>query len=247
MTKQLIMGSVTAVRVRPSDDQSVIISAENDLYRTIDGGLTWSVIGQPSFVSQNISAWEIAYAPDNNDVVFAATSQGLFRSADGGDNFTEILPNRCEALAFKPGDPQTVYAIHFDSSVGYARFYKSIDGGQTFEQSVTGWFDSTMGDIDIQGGRLAVTEADPNRIYACLVGYQNDGSSVTTNGWVGTWVSYDSGETWSLPHGLIGTPYTNEHPNLMNFQGNDGDYSQIHYNTTMIASQLDADKILIGG
>ncbi|MFM9005477.1 MAG: hypothetical protein ACKOSR_08245, partial [Flavobacteriales bacterium] len=247
VTKQLIMGSVTAVRIKPSDDQTVIICAENDLYRTTDGGITWSVIGQPSFVSQNISAWEIAFAPDNNNVVFAATSQGLYRSEDGGDNFTEILPNRCEAVAFKPGEPQTVYTIHFDSSVGYARFYTSVDGGQTFAQSITGWFDSTMGDIDILGGRLAVTEADPNRIYACLVGYQNEGSSVTTNGWVGTWVSYDSGATWSLPHGVIGTPYTEDHPNLMNFQGNDGDYSQIHYNTTMIASQLDADKILIGG
>jgi photosystem II stability/assembly factor-like uncharacterized protein/PKD repeat protein len=247
VTPGLIMGSVTAVRVKPSDDQVVILSAENDLYRSVDGGLTWQVIGQPSFVSQNISAWEIAFAPDNNDVVFAATSQGLFRSEDGGDNFTEILPNRCEAIAFKPGEPQTIYTIHFDTSVGFARFYKSTDGGQTFSQSITGWFDSSMGDIDIQGGRLAVTEADPNRIYACLVGYQNTGSTVTTNGWVGTWVSYDAGATWSLPHGLIGTPYTDTHPNLMNFQGNDGDYSQIHYNTTMIASQLDADKILIGG
>jgi photosystem II stability/assembly factor-like uncharacterized protein/PKD repeat protein len=247
VTSQLIMGSVTAVRIKPSDDQTVIISAENDLYRTTDGGLTWQIIGQPSFVSQNISAWEIAFAPDNDNVVFAATSQGLFRSENGGDSFTEIMTNRCEAIAFKPGDPQTVYTIHYDSSVGYARFYKSSDGGQSFSLSSAGWFDSTMGNINIQGGRLATTEADPERVYACLVGYQNSGSSVTTNGWVGTWVSYDSGATWSLPHGSIGTPYTADHPNLMNFSGDDGDYSQIHYNTTMIASQLDADKILIGG
>jgi hypothetical protein len=80
-----------------------------------------------------------------------------------------------------------------------------------------------------------------------LVGYQQNGASITTNGWIGVYRSDDGGASWTLPHGLIGTPYTTAHPNLMNFTGDDGTYTQIHYNTTMVASQLDADRVLIGG
>jgi photosystem II stability/assembly factor-like uncharacterized protein/PKD repeat protein len=243
----LLIGSVGAIRIKPSDDNYVIMSAANELWRTTDGGSTWTIIGQPSFQSQDISAWEIAYNPADNNIVYAATNQGFFRSTDGGDNWTEILTNNCETIAFKPNDPSVVYTIQYEPSLDYSRFYKSTDSGATFTMIDNGWFDSSLGDIAIEGGRLATTEADPNRIYALLVGYQNTGSAVTTNGWVGVWVSYDAGATWQFPHGLIGTPYTDEHPNLMNFSADDGDYTQIHYNTTMAASQLDADKVLIGG
>lgn len=247
VTKELLIGSVSAVRIKPSDDEFVIMSAANELWRTTDGGINWEIIGQSSFASQNISAWEIAYHPNNNDIIFAATNLGFFRSEDSGDNWTEVLTQRCETIAFKPGNPDVVYTIQYEPTLEHSRFYRSSDGGITFEMEDTGWFDSSLGDIKIEGGRLATTEANPDRIYALLVGYQNEGSEVITNGWVGTWVSDDSGETWTMPHGLIGTPYTDEHPNLMNFTADDGDYTQIHYNTTMVASQLDPDKILIGG
>lgn len=247
VTADYLIGSVTAVRIKPSDENFIIMSAANDLWRSTDGGINWEIIGQPSFSSLNISAWEIAFNPEDNNIIYSATNEGFFRSIDGGDNWTEVLTRRCETIAFKPGDASVVYTIQYENGLDYSRFYKSTDYGATFTLYEEGWFDDSLGNIEIQGGRLATTEADPERIYAVLIGYQNDGSAVITNGWVGTWVSYDGGETWNLPHGLIGTPYTDEHPNLMNFNGDDGDYSQIHYNTTLIASQLDPDKILIGG
>ncbi len=247
VTKGLLVGWVSAVRCKPTNDQFVIMSANNDLWRSIDGGSNWEVIGQPGFVSQNISAWEIAYNPENNDIIYAATNNGFFRSTDSGNTWTEVLNNNCETIAIKPNDPSVVYTIQYEPSLDYSRFYKSTDYGATFQMMENGWFNSSLGNIQIDGGRLAVTEADPNRIYALLVGYENPGSSVITNGWVGTWVSYDAGETWSFPHNQIGTPYTDEHPNLMNFSADDGTYTQIHYNTTMAASQIDPDKVLIGG
>jgi len=247
VTKNYPIGAVHSIAIKPSDDNVVIFSAENNLWRSEDGGISWTIIGNTAFSNQNIRAWEIMFNPEDNEMIYAATDKGLFRSLDGGDNWVEILANNCEAVRTQPGNPAVVYAIHYENDLGYAKFYKSSDYGATFTMFDNGWFDASMGDIDIDGGRLAVTEADPNRIYALLVGYENAASSVVTNGWVGTWVSYDAGETWEFPHELIGTPYTDAHPNLMNFSAGDGDYTQIHYNTTMAVSQLDPDKVLIGG
>lgn len=247
ITHELDITWVSAIKCKPTNDNFVLMSADNDLWRSTDSGLTWEVIGQASFVNQNISAWEILFNPEDNNMIYAATNQGLFRSTNNGDNWTEVLPNNCETVITKPNDPSVVYAIHYDNALGYALFYKSEDYGATFQSFSNGWFDTSMGDIQIDGGRLAVTEAAPDKIYALLVGYQNPGSSVTTNGWVGVWVSEDAGESWTLPHQLIGTPYTDSHPNLMNFNADDGDYSQIHYNTCIAASQLDPNKVLIGG
>jgi photosystem II stability/assembly factor-like uncharacterized protein len=245
ITGDLIIGDVQSLRVHPNDDNVVLMSAANDLWRTENGGISWQVIGQADFVSLNIRASEMAFSPDNPDIVYAATNLGFYLSGDGGDTWSEMLTQECNTLAIKPNDPSVVYTIQRVNNSN-SKFYKSEDYGMTWTMYDTGWFANGLGVLP-EGGRLAVTAADPERIYALLVGYQSVNATVTTNGWIGAWVSYDAGVTWALPHGLIGTPYTDAHPNLMNFQGDDGDYTQINYNTTMVASQVDPDKVLIGG
>ncbi|MBX7051954.1 MAG: T9SS type A sorting domain-containing protein [Flavobacteriales bacterium] len=245
VTQDHIIGDVGAIRIHPTEENIVLMSAANDLWRTTDGGNTWQVIGQPSFVSQNIRAWEIAFSHSDPNTIYAACNLGFFRSTDGGDNWSEVLQGQCKTIAIKPDDESVIYTIQEENS-SLSKFYKSTDYGATWTIYDNGWFDNS-GNITPEGGRLATTAADPNRIYAILVGYQNDQSTITTNGWIGAWVSYDAGETWTFPHGQIGTPYTAEHPNLMNFTGDDGDYTQINYNTTLIASQINPDVVLIGG
>ena len=250
VTKGIVLSSVSAVRCHPTDVNTVLFSGANEIYKSTDGGSTWIVAGQPSFVSQNVSAWEIAFHPTQPNVVFAATNVGLFKSTDTGDTWTEILPNECMTVQFKPNDPSVVYTVHFEPSIGIAKFYKSEDTGVTFTMYDNGWFSELPGfeSVELLGGHMAVTEADPNRIYVALAGYGTYDTNVELNGWIGLYVSYDGGLTWVNNHSVIGTPYNiNTHPNLMNFNADDGTYTQIHYNTTLVASQLDADKVLIGG
>ncbi|MFM7769649.1 MAG: hypothetical protein ACKO8Q_03755, partial [Bacteroidota bacterium] len=151
---------------------------------------------------------------------------------------------------FKPNDYSVVYTVQYEPSIGISKFYRSTDGGLNFNMYDTGWFEEQPGytDVELLGGHMAVSEDDPNRIYVALAGYGTYDQNVELNGWIGLYVSYDSGLTWSHPHGIIGTPYDSQsHANLMNFSGDNGTYTQIHYNTTLVASQLNADHILLGG
>ncbi len=250
VTKDHIIGSVSALRIHPTDPNTVLMSAEDEFWRTTDGGTTWNVIGDAAFQNLDISAWEFAYDPSDPNTILAPSTLGMYRSTDSGDSWTPVLTEECMTIQHKPDDPAIWYTIQFEPSLGHSRFYKSTDHGLTWSLRDSGWYappTGEVGDYNIEGGRLAVTVADNNRIYAVLVGYEQPGASITTNGWVGTWVSADAGETWSNPQGLIGAPYTEDHPNLMNFNGDDGDYTQIHYNTCIIASQVDPDRVLIGG
>ena len=250
VTPDLLVGAVSAVRIHPTDPDRVLMSAADDLWRSTDGGATWAVIGQPAFTALNISAWEIAFDPSDPQTVLAACNLGLYRSTDGGDTWNEVLPNECMTILHKPFDPSTWYTLHFEPALNLVRFQRSNDHGATWTLFDQGWFTPPPGEeglYAIEGGKLAVSEDDPQRIYALLVGYQEPGASIVTNGFVGLWRSDDGGSTWTHPHGLVGAPYTAQHPNLMNFTGDDGDYTQIHYNTTLVASHLDADRVLIGG
>ena len=84
------IGAVSAVKIHPMNPDIVIFSAQNDLWKTTDGGVTWNVIGQSNFVSQNVSAWEIIFHPSDVNVVMVATNVGLFKSTDQGSSWTEI-------------------------------------------------------------------------------------------------------------------------------------------------------------
>lgn len=250
MTHDLMIGGVSAIKIHPTNPDIVFFSAANDIWKSIDGGTSWSISGQSSFQSMNVSASEIIFHPTIPNMLFAATNQGLYQSIDLGLSWTEKLPNECMTVNFQPFNPDVVYTVHYEPTLGISKFYKSSDGGNSFVMYDNGWFQENPGytNVELLGGHMAVTEADPNRIYVLLTGYGTYAAGVELNGWIGTYVSYDAGETWSNPHGLIGTPYNiDTHPNLMNFSADDGTYTQIHYNTTIIASQLDADKILIGG
>ncbi len=250
MTHDMAIGSVSAIKIHPTNPDIVFFSGANDIWKSIDGGASWSISGQSSFQSLNVSASEIIFHPTIPNMLFASTNQGLYQSIDLGLSWTEKLPNECMTVNFQPLNPDVVYTVHYEPTLGISKFYKSTDGGNSFVMYDNGWFQENSGytNVELLGGHMAVTEADPNRIYVLLTGYGTYAAGVELNGWIGTYVSYDAGETWSNPHGLIGTPYNiDTHPNLMNFSADDGTYTQIHYNTTIIASQLDADKILIGG
>jgi photosystem II stability/assembly factor-like uncharacterized protein len=174
------------------------------VYKSIDGGKTWTNVGFNRWSGQTIS--RIRIHPSNPDIVFAAVfgnvtapdeERGVFRTRDGGKTWQRVLfrdPKTAAIdLVIDRNNPNVIYAAMWEayrmswqmSSGGPASgLFKSTDGGET-------WTDLTQRPGMPSGivGRIgvAVSGADSNRVYA-LVENENGG----------LFVSDDAGGTWKL-------------------------------------------------
>jgi photosystem II stability/assembly factor-like uncharacterized protein len=229
-------GGVTAIEIHPTNPDFVLAGSGGFIFKTTDGGVTWT-----SVLNCN-GANEILFVPSDPNIVFAATNSGFYRSANGGANWTQLFAQQSYDVKLKPGNDNTVYFVKRSASESVCQFYRSTDMGVSFYQQTNGWFTSTDAARNDGGARLAVTPADPNRVYAYLIGE----SKADDNGYIGVYKSTDSGTSWTLPNAPAGGPYDANHINLA--IGNVGwQYWQGFYNCAIMASNTDADDILVGG
>lgn len=151
---------------------------EGGVYKTTDGGDTWTKLkgGLPQGLTGRIG---VAVSPANSDRVWvlmeAQDGGGVFRSEDAGKTWTRINKERkllqrhwyyCHIYA-DPQDENTVYALN-------TGFYKSIDGGKTFQR------------IRVPHGDTHDLWINPHDPHILING--NDG---------GACVSLNGGKTWS--------------------------------------------------
>ncbi len=149
---------ISRVRVHPTNPDIVYVAAqghtfgpnaERGIYKTSDGGKTWSKI-----LSRNDStgASDLAMDPSNPEVLYAAFWQaqrfpwklvsggaggGIFKTTDGGQQWTELTRNPGLprgllgniGLAVSPVRPSRVWALIEADSGGV---YRSDDGGATW-------------------------------------------------------------------------------------------------------------------
>jgi photosystem II stability/assembly factor-like uncharacterized protein len=188
-------GSIGAVAVAPTDADRVYVgsgeglqrpdlSTGDGIYRSDDGGKTWTHLGLRD--GQQISA--LAVDPHDKNKVFAAvlghpyganTERGLFRSTDGGQTWDKVLykdeNTGAMAVVIDPTNPNVVYADLFASRQGPwengswqgpgSGLYKSIDGGTTWKQLTAGLPAAADG-----LGRIgmAIAPSLTNRLYAVV-------------------------------------------------------------------------------
>ena len=186
--------SIGAIRVAPSDAKTIYVGTGSDgirsnviagkgIYKSTDAGETWTHLGLEK--TGQIGAVEIH--PEDANTVFVAAignafvtnpDRGIYRSKDGGENWEQILfvsdSTGAVDLEFAPGDPNIIYASLWraerkpwtiiSGSAVEGGIYKSIDGGDTWEKLENGLpTDGFFGKSD-----LAVSPADPNKLYALI-------------------------------------------------------------------------------
>ena len=188
---------VSGIAIDPNNSDIIYISTGDDdagdsysigVLKSLDGGATWNTTGL-TFNFNYKGSNEIFIDPTNSNIVWVATSTGLYKTNDAGDNWDVMLNANIRDFRLKPGDPLTVYAVS-DYNGNPSKFYKSTNGGIQFDEITT---------VPTNSIRLAieVTAANPDIVYL-LSSYNNgDGTYAGSYAFQGVYKSTNSGNSFT--------------------------------------------------
>ncbi len=197
--------------------------------KSTDGGKTWQSTGLDWNVYQARKMRKIIMHPNDTSTLYAATSAGIFKTTDAGNSWSLKQSGTFTDLEFKPGNPRVIYAARYGYS-GAAGFYRSTDGGNSFQKITNGISPSTSIRFEI-----AVTPDDTNIVYVVV-------AKQSSNSLEGVYKSTDGGSSF--------TKVKNDtSPNLLGRRTNGTDLStgQGWYDLCIIASPTNKDEVYVGG
>ncbi|MBX7052578.1 MAG: T9SS type A sorting domain-containing protein [Flavobacteriales bacterium] len=183
--------------------------------KSVDGGETWafSNLGLES-VTVNCMRFDAT-----NGNVWAATTDGLYWSSDGGTTWTSTGPNTGNIKDFElhPLNNQILYCT------SNGKFFRSIDGGAEWD-----WVAEVLG-TNVRMC-IAVTPVAPDVVYVIKTG---------TYAFSGFYKSVDSGETFTL---------MSDSPNIMGWAA-DGSSTggQAWYDLCLEADHENPEVVYVGG
>jgi len=226
---------IPALAVDPRDPDVCYVAAlghlwganeERGVYKTTNGGETWEPVLQ---IDEDTGAIDVVINPEDPDTVYAAMYMrrrtpwsfrsggpqgGVFRSTDGGRNWTQLtegLPEQTGriGLDIHEDDPSILYAV-IESDVGgnigggftnrsrAGGVFRSEDGGDTWERR------SDFAPRSFYFSKIYVDPHDPDRVY--------------TLGWQ-MYVSEDGGETFRA--GVADVPHVDFHAMVIDPENTD--------------------------
>ncbi len=138
------------------------------VYKSPDGGRRWLPRNagiQKGTISANVN--QLVFDPADSQILYAATTVGVFQTKDAGQSWTERMRGMTEinfivALAIDPVSPNILYA---GTSGGV---YRSFDGADHWTKANNGLVpdDAKMASMALGVNRLLIDQANPDVVYA---------------------------------------------------------------------------------
>jgi photosystem II stability/assembly factor-like uncharacterized protein len=206
-SKGMTDASVYATAVDPTMPSTIYAATSAGVMKSVDGGATWATMpgitgGQMFGSNEGMGGgYDLLVAPSSPSVLYFWTTDGLWRSDDGGSTWAKR-----EATTFGQGSGLLLVASN-RADVVYANgwggpdgmeidgLYRSTDGGLTWGK-VDGLPEGELGVPDLPPrGASALVEApgDPSTLYASAQTFNPDGSQGPSR----LYKSVDSGQTWA--------------------------------------------------
>ncbi|KYP16552.1 hypothetical protein [Flavihumibacter sp. CACIAM 22H1] len=209
-------GRITAIEGVNKDGKTIYIgTAGGGIWKTTNAGASF----KPIFDRYCQSIGALAIDQSKPSIVYAGTGEsnmrnsvsignGLYKSTDGGDNWTKIGLDSTEHISkivIDPANPNTVFVaapgpLWNDSE--HRGLYKSTDGGKTWTKAL--YISDKAGCADV-----SLDPANPNIVYATTWEFRRLPYLFNSGGkGSGIYKSTDGGKTWKeLSNGLPPKPF----------------------------------------
>jgi hypothetical protein len=209
------------------------------IYKSTDGGISWSLLentatGRPqSFENYFDYIWNIAVDPSasGDDEIYVATYGRIYRSTDGGNNFTAVLDAvQCAFTDVAVTNSGVVYATFSADGQNKKGIFRSTDG--------INWTSISPSFIPSDYRRIVIGLAPSNENIVYFLGTDNDGD---IHFWKYTYISGNgsgSGGNWENRSANI--PVTTE-------DKSDGLNAQGGYNLVCKVKPDDENVVFAGG
>jgi photosystem II stability/assembly factor-like uncharacterized protein len=169
--------TVYAVSALPTDVDGRALCCSSGIFKSTNGGASWSDLTLPSGLSFRVSS--LVIDPQNPNTIYAARASTLFKSTDGGTSWYAVNSAiAVSTLAIDSHSPNTLYAGTTNG------LFKSRDGGENW---------------------TTVNSRLPASPVGLVLDPQNSSTMYAEIGRAGLFKSRDGGENWTTVNSGLST------------------------------------------
>lgn len=232
LTDHLPSIGVSGIAIHPQNpDLIYILTGDGDgadtycigVLKSQNGGLSWEETGLSFGVTQLTRGYKLVMQPGNPEVMLAATSAGLYRSANAGQTWSVVQTGDFVDIEFNPANPSIQYASTKNA------VFRSVNAGASW--SVI----STNAGLPTGETRVALAVSPANPDYLYVFAGPADGDGI----FKGLYRSVDGGLTYSTQA---------VSPNVLGYAISGGDdRHQSAYDLALAIDPDDAETVITGG
>jgi photosystem II stability/assembly factor-like uncharacterized protein len=160
------------------------------ILKSADGGATWQTTGLDWSMDQHRAILALRFGSESTSVLWAATSEGLYKSTDAGLSWTNVHPVLMAMdVVVDPTNPDKIFVSHGQlNSTPDPGIYRSTDGGASWTLLGGGLPASNFGRTPL--ALRTPVPGGPSTVYAGV-------SDASTRQVIGLFRSTNDGGTWT--------------------------------------------------